>query len=273
MYALRLPLRRWAAARCGPPRPRPLPPVRRLAAFGLGGSDEPPLPVQADWDAGLALTKAGQPADAEVALQRALTGADGAGYEPRSGVGRATLAGMWRDLARAQSMQGKRHEALHNLRRALAVYDGIEQDAELLHVAEHWQQGSGLGGRLAKELPRAPDGVPPDLLLNILDNIVSHVVQLHGDAPSFLPVRLAVLGRAEAVRTFYKLDPSTTLEEKAVALFKTERVDEAIAELRRALSEAPPLPAEPERATVLRRITAGRKRSSPSSLPLSTAPL
>ena len=53
-------------------------------------------------------------------------------------------------------------------------------------------------------------------------------MQLHGDAPSFLPVRLAVLGRAEAVRTFYKLDPSTTLEEKAVALFKTERVDEAI---------------------------------------------
>ena len=68
------------------------------------------------------------------------------------------------------------------------------------------------------------------------------------------------------------VDPSTTLEEKAVALFKTERVDEAIAELRRALSEAPPLPAEPERATVLRRITAGRKRSSPSSLPLSTGP-
>ena len=79
---------------------------------------------------------------------------------------------MWRDRARVQSMQSKTHEALHNLRRALAVYDGLDHSTELLEVAQHWQNQSGVTGRLAKEMPRMPDGVPVDLLLNILDNVV-----------------------------------------------------------------------------------------------------
>jgi hypothetical protein len=88
--------------------------------------------------------------------------------------------------------------------------------------------------------------------------VQSHCIQLHGDTEPFLQVRLVVLTRAEAVREFHKMDVSTTLEEKAVALYKSKKMDEAIAELRRALADAPPLPIDPPIAPVLRRITAHR---------------
>lgn len=160
-----------AAAAAG----RLAPPPRRqfgVVASFVFGEDAPPQAVRSDWEAGLELTQGGKIAEAEVAFHRALAGIDTAGYAPRSGQGRATVAAIWRDLARAQSMQGKAHEGLHNLRRALAVYDGIDQSADLLDVARHWNQQSGVSGKLAKEMPRVPDGVPVDLLLNILDNIV-----------------------------------------------------------------------------------------------------
>lgn len=83
-------------------------------------------------------------------------------------------------------------------------------------------------------------------------------MQLHGDTEPFLQIRLAVLERAEAVRHFHQMDVSTTLEEKAVTLYKSNKTDEAIAELRRALADAPDLPADPPIAPVLRRITAHR---------------
>jgi tetratricopeptide (TPR) repeat protein len=54
------------------------------------------------------------------------------------------------------------------------------------------------------------------------------------------------------------MDTSSTLEEKAVALYKSKNTDQAIAELRRALADAPDLPDEPQIAVVLRRITAHR---------------
>ena len=263
---LRLRLRHHAAgAPAAALRPRAPPALgaprrRHFASTGsfIFGGDAPPDAVQTDWEAGLELTKGGKAAEAEVAFQRALTGIEGAGYAPSSGQGRATVAAMWRDLARVQSMQGRAHEALHNLRRSLAVYDGIDQGAELLDVAEHWAKQSGVTGKLAKELPRMPDGVPVDLLLNILDNVVSHCVKLHGDAEPFVRARIALLERAQTVREFHKMDASTTREEKAVALYKSGKIDEAIAELRRGLADAPDLPFDPEIAPVLRRVTAQR---------------
>lgn len=54
------------------------------------------------------------------------------------------------------------------------------------------------------------------------------------------------------------MDTSSTLEEKAVALYKSKNTDAAIAELRRALADAPGLPDDPQIAVVLRRITAHR---------------
>jgi hypothetical protein len=152
-----------------------------VASFVFGG-DSPPEEARADWEIGLELTKGGKAGEAEVAFHRALTAIDSSGYAPRSGQGRATVAAMWRDLARAQSMQSKTHEALHNLRRSLAVYDGLDHSTELLEVAQHWQKQSGVTGRLAKEMPRMPDGVPVDLLLNILDNLVVRFSREHSVA-------------------------------------------------------------------------------------------
>ena len=150
--------------------------VAKRRQFGVAsfvfGTESPPEDARADWEAGLELTSRGQPGEAEVAFHRALSSIDTAGYAPRSGQGRATIAAIWRDLARAQSMQSKRHEALHNLRRALATYDGLDRSTDLLEVVQHWERQSGVTGRLAKEMPRMPDGVPVQLLLNILDNLV-----------------------------------------------------------------------------------------------------
>ena len=49
---------------------------------------------------------------------------------------RAAVANLWRDLARAQSMQGKEHTALQSLLRALTVVDGLPPDTSLQAAAD-----------------------------------------------------------------------------------------------------------------------------------------
>ena len=115
-----------------------------VASF-MFGADTPPEAARADWEDGLDLTKNGQPSDAEVAFHRALTGIDTSGYSPHSGQGRATVAALWRDLARAQSMQGKQHEATPLLKRELLIHrrlhgEDAPQTLDCLHSLVHLLQ-------------------------------------------------------------------------------------------------------------------------------------
>jgi hypothetical protein len=200
--------------RCRPPAVAGpgLPPLRTVFDAAHYAQSGLPVAAIADWEAGVAAMHksggGGSLGDAELALQRslALLGREGGWLERPASLrplARAAVANLYRDLARAQSMQGKEHAALQSLLRALTVVDGLPPDTPLLEAAEGRAAGGSIVAAAALQLgmKRVGEGMPPQLLLSILDNLVSHVAQLQGDgAPDGLRVRLALLGRAEAVR-------------------------------------------------------------------------
>ena len=162
---------------------------------------------------------------------------------------RATVAAMKRDLAKAMSMQvcntcqpaqipnnsamrdqtlrhvaarlqGKLTEAFDSLRHALAIYDGHPFDCTIALTETHYLREPTYTLEAAAH-SAVPPGVPPDVLLNILDNLASHASQLHGGHPAWLQSRAVLLERALAVRLHHGADPQRTREELAIVSFRT----------------------------------------------------